>query len=232
MRVCPARAAEIELSHDDTDAEGAQERRDPRGRRADGDATPSPDEAPSTGDFSGDDHEERAEDRSPSKRVTEVEAVEEILEGEIDDREVNRLIAHQSWEGPLPPPAALAAYERTLPGAADRVLSLAERSLSLRQSREDTVRVAVQGQADVQRIIATADRDALKRGQWLASAISVLVALLSFAGMLLATPWAAVGFAVPLAQVATALIRTVSDPSRSSDRNSIEAFHDDDNAER
>ena len=63
---------------------------------------------------------------------------------------------------------------------------------------------------------ARLDRDALKRGQYLAASISGLIGVLSFAGLFL-TPWAAVGFSVPLAQVAAALVRTVSDKSGKSD---------------
>lgn len=68
----------------------------------------------------------------------------------------------------------------------------------------------MEGEVAVQTTLAEGDRDALKRGQYLAAGISALVAGLSFAGMFL-TPWAAVGFAVPLAQVAAALVRTISD---------------------
>jgi uncharacterized membrane protein len=139
-----------------------------------------------------------------------VAEVEEILEGEIDDRRVEQIISHESWAGPLPPPAALAAYERVLPGAADRAFTLAEQSLEIRQVREQTVRISIEGEVAVQTALAEADRDALKRGQFLAAGIASLIGVLSFAGLWL-TPWAAVGFTVPLAQVAAALIRTVSD---------------------
>lgn len=139
-----------------------------------------------------------------------VAEVEEILDGEIDDRQVERIISEQHWEGPLPPPAALAAYEAVLPGAADRAFTLAERNMDLKHVRAETVRVAVDGEVAVNTITAEADRDALKRGQYLAAGISGLIGVLSFAGLFL-TPWAAVGFSVPLAQVAAALVRTVSD---------------------
>ncbi|OBB41240.1 DUF2335 domain-containing protein [Mycobacterium sp. 852002-51961_SCH5331710] len=146
-----------------------------------------------------------------------VAEVEEILEGEIDDRRVSEIISRESWAGPLPPPAALAAYERVLPGAADRAFRLAERTQDLRHEREQTVRTSIEGEIAIQTTIADADRDALKRGQYLAAGISVLIGVLSFAGLFL-TPWAAVGFAVPLAQVATAIVRTVSDgPDRDDD---------------
>ncbi|MCH9732342.1 MAG: DUF2335 domain-containing protein [Actinomycetia bacterium] len=147
-----------------------------------------------------------------------VAEVEEILDGEIQDpRRVDQIISEQHWEGPLPPPAALAAYERVLPGAADRAFTLAERNLDVTHMRAQTVRIAVEGEVAVQTITAEADRDALKRGQYLAAGISGLIGALSFGGLFL-TPWAAIGFAVPLAQVAGALIRTVSDRRTPSDR--------------
>lgn len=123
-------------------------------------------------------------------------------------------MTQSSWNGPLPPPDALEEYERICPGAANRVLSMAERNLAIRETREATVRAALDGQIHVQSVLAAADTDALKRGQYLAAGVSALVALLALAGMHF-TPWSAVGFAVPLAQVAAALIRTVTDGSGS-----------------
>lgn len=83
--------------------------------------------------------------------------------------------------------------------------------------RQDTVRAAVDGQVTIETVIAEADRDALKRGQYLAAGISGLIGVLSFAGLFL-TPWAAIGFTVPLAQVAASVVRTVSDRSGHADR--------------
>lgn len=42
-----------------------------------------------------------------------------------------------AWSGPMPPPNALAGYEEILPGAADRILRMAEASLHGRVKRED-----------------------------------------------------------------------------------------------
>ena len=93
---------------------------------------------------------------------------------------------------------------------ADRVLSMAEREIGIRETREQTVRTSVEGQFRAETTLAEADRDSLRRGQYLAAGISSLVAGLSFAGMFL-TPWAVIGFAVPLSQVAVALVRTISE---------------------
>lgn len=204
---------EIQLSHDDNiDSERAEEGTQAR-RRHDADRTaPAPDAAPESGDVSGgDDAVGNTDHQVDRQQVDELAEVEEILEGEIDNpRHHGGSVTEHWWEGPLPPPQALEYYEQVLPGAADRVLRMAERQVDIREARESTVRMAMEGEVSVQTTLAEGDRDALKRGQYLAAGISALVAGLSFAGMFL-TPWAAVGFAVPLAQVAAALVRTISD---------------------
>lgn len=205
------------MSHDEVYARSPEEGAEPRGGHDADPAASSADTAEaSTDDSQRHSPERRAEGEDSQQPVGEVAAVEELLEGEIDDDRVARLTAtrHEAWEGPLPPPVALAAYERILPGAADRVLAMAERNLGIREAHGHTVRASVDGQIRVETITAEADRDALKRGQYLATGVSALVAILSVAGMFL-TPWAAVGFAVPLSQVAAALVRTVSDGVRS-----------------
>lgn len=45
----------------------------------------------------------------------------------------------QSFSGPLPPPAALEAYEKIHKGAADRIICMAEKQAEHRQSLEKTV---------------------------------------------------------------------------------------------
>lgn len=47
----------------------------------------------------------------------------------------------QSYSGPLPRPSDLQAYEDTLPGVADRIVSMAEREQVHRHEAEDTDRV-------------------------------------------------------------------------------------------
>ena len=51
------------------------------------------------------------------------------------------------FRGPVPPPEVLAGYEATLPGAADRILAMAERQSRHRQELETTV-VAGESKAD------------------------------------------------------------------------------------
>jgi len=42
----------------------------------------------------------------------------------------------QVWQGPLPPPSALKGYEEVLPGAANRIIKMAERQVAHRQKLE------------------------------------------------------------------------------------------------
>ena len=42
------------------------------------------------------------------------------------------------WSAPMPPPAVLQRYEETLPGAADRILTMAEKQQDHRQEQERT----------------------------------------------------------------------------------------------
>lgn len=211
------------MSYEDHDAGSSEEGEEARSRH-DAGATPddADDSATSADVGSGNSEECGGNGSDGSKRLDaaseEIAAVEEVLEGEIDDDQlVNRversIKTSQSWKAPLPPPESLAAYERVLPGAADRVFRLAERTVGIQESRAAVIRTAVNGEVMVQTTLAEADRDALKRGQWLAAGISTLVSILSVVGMF-ATPWAAVGFAVPLAQIASSLVRTVSDGGR------------------
>lgn len=207
------------MGHDDDDADGPEAGAEARGRHNADTSASAADAREATSDIRDGDSPECDRDGAPGTQQlaeaekAEVEAVEEILEGEFDEATIARIVTSEHWHGPLPHPSALAAFERILSGAADRVPAMAERELALREARELTVRAAVDGQVTIETITAQADRDALKRGQFLATGISALVSILSFAGMFL-TPWAAVGFAVPLSQVATALIRTVSDGLR------------------
>ena len=47
-----------------------------------------------------------------------------------------------SWQGPIPPPNLLQGYESLLPGAADRIFSMAEKQAAHRMDLEATVIVS------------------------------------------------------------------------------------------
>ena len=44
-----------------------------------------------------------------------------------------------SWSGPLPPPKVLEAYDRLVPGAAERIMKMAEQQSEHRRGLEKTV---------------------------------------------------------------------------------------------
>lgn len=77
----------------------------------------------------------------------------------------------QTFEGPLPPPSFLKQYEDALPGAADRILVLAESQTS---HRIDLEKRLVEAEIDD----GKKNRDERRLGQWLGFAIC-LVAIIS-----------------------------------------------------
>ena len=52
---------------------------------------------------------------------------------------ISASVQMESFEGPIPPPALLEAYERLVPGAAERLLGLTERQAAHRQDMERVV---------------------------------------------------------------------------------------------
>lgn len=51
----------------------------------------------------------------------------------------HQMTAMASYSGPLPPANQFAQYEETLPGAADRILSLTEKEAEHRHKNEDAI---------------------------------------------------------------------------------------------
>jgi uncharacterized membrane protein len=68
-------------------------------------------------------------------------------------------IQSESFSGPLPPPDALARYDQIVPGAAERIIAMAEKQAEHRQKLESTV---VKGNTSSQ-----------TRGTWFAFIISM-----------------------------------------------------------
>lgn len=73
--------------------------------------------------------------------------------------------AMQQWSGPMPHPDDLAAYDRILPGAADRILTMAEEQASHRR--------------DLERTVVTSGVEQAKRGQQYGLVIAVVGLLVS-----------------------------------------------------
>lgn len=65
--------------------------------------------------------------RRPSTPFKRVETRAEVDGGEALDSSLTRQVAvHQSYQGPIPPPAMLAAFEEIKPGLSERILRMAE----------------------------------------------------------------------------------------------------------
>lgn len=70
--------------------------------------------------------------------------------------------------GPLPDAVTYARYEATTPGAGERILAMAEREQAHRHKMEELVNRALVEDA-------TAERKEIKRGQWLAFFIALVI---------------------------------------------------------
>ncbi|AUN95886.1 DUF2335 domain-containing protein [Pseudazoarcus pumilus] len=106
-----------------------------------------------------------------------------------------------TWSGPLPPPECLERFDAIAPGAAERILKMAEDEQAHRLRCESEALTENIQTARVERIIDT-------RGQWLGAGLS-LAAVVGAVWLALATgavmvPLALLG--LPLMGVARALI--------------------------
>lgn len=110
------------------------------------------------------------------------------------------LSAH--WTGPLPPPAALEAFERAHPGSAERIIIMAE--------REQAAQIAMtQTELDD-------ERAATARGQWLGFALPSLFGIASVVSVFIgADPWVSgVLGAVPAVGIITAIVQGRPKPAK------------------
>lgn len=55
------------------------------------------------------------------------------------NRQVNKVVTREFFEGPIPHPSTLSQYERVFPGAAERILAMAEKQSQHRQHLESEV---------------------------------------------------------------------------------------------
>jgi len=97
-----------------------------------------------------------------------------------DDSGYNHFLqVHQSqYSGPIPPPESLEYYEGILPGAADRILRMAEESAR-------SVRASNAAQWDVEKTIEHNRHDETKRGQIFA--LATVLSMVVLAGVALVT---------------------------------------------
>lgn len=84
-------------------------------------------------------------DSPPAESLRIEDAIERALEGRVARRDlpdiarqITRIVVSEQFFGPMPHPKHLREYEDTLPGAAERILSMAERTLDHNAAMEQT----------------------------------------------------------------------------------------------
>ncbi|AMS02258.1 hypothetical protein SEA_PHRANN_32 [Mycobacterium phage Phrann] len=193
----------------------------PRGRHDEHDSPAANDASTDGPEQRADDRNVRAEDSALSEARDKIDAVDEAIEAEFVDEPTKnrsdlRAVVAQ-WSGELPHPADAERYEAIAPGTLDRLIRLKERQmgaveheLRIDERREETIRSAVDAESDVKRSLATADRDALKRGQYLSWTISLTAMAAVIVGLSLGYPQALWAIGVPIVQAGASLVRTVT----------------------
>ena len=87
--------------------------------------------------------------KSEHLSIDEQEELEQILSKLPKEarKEIRTLVTEAAFSGPLPPPSMFEHYEQVLPGAANRIIAMAEKEQTLRQRdtgwmlTNDTIRV-------------------------------------------------------------------------------------------
>lgn len=79
-----------------------------------------------------------------------------------------------SFSGPMPPPAVLEGYDRIVPGAAERILAMAESDARHQQAIEFAALHAAEGE--------------VKRGQWFAFAIGITALIAAMLALYMGSP--------------------------------------------
>ncbi|QDK01135.1 hypothetical protein I5J50_gp29 [Mycobacterium phage Purky] len=201
----------------------------PRGRDDEHDSSAATDTSADGPEQRADDRKVSAEDSALSAARDKVDAVDEAIEAEfVDDPTSNRSDLRSvvaQWSGELPHPADAERYEAISPGTLDRLIRLKERQmgaveheLRIDERREETIRSAVDAEADVKRSLAAADRDALQRGQYLSWSISLAAMIAVMVGLSLGYPQALWAIGVPIVQAGASLVRTVTQSRSNGDR--------------
>ena len=97
-----------------------------------------------------------------------------------DDKKEGKkvIVASQQWAGPLPPPDALAAYDRIHPGSAEAILhAMMEEGAHRRQMERFEMEqqwAAENRQIDLNRQALDASAKQYARGQWIAGILGVM----------------------------------------------------------
>lgn len=213
------------MSHeqdDYADSDGAGE--PPRGRHDEHGSSDATDPAAAGAEQRDDDRDVSDAHGAVSATRDEVDSVDDAIEAEIVNDPPRRRLQSvlSSWSGELPHPADAERYEALSPGTLDRLITLnerrmtvVEREVDISERREETIRSAVDAESDVKRALADADKDALRRGQWLSWSISLISLGAVILGLTLGYPQALWGIVVPIVQAGVSLVRTVTQARQS-----------------
>lgn len=157
-----------------------------------------------------------------SAESTETKPAPDVQEGELQPRSVDEIravikenpdildeetlasvmmLSMKSHKGPLPAPEDFAAYEKTLPGASGRILSMAEKS-------QDNRIQQTQRSLDLQHDFQEKDFSEARRGQNFGLTVSLVTILGGIVLIALGHDWAGVGLVgATLAAIVVAFIK-------------------------
>lgn len=116
--------------------------------------------------------------------------------------QVTRQFQQQTFAGPMPPPAILQGYEAIVPGAAERILAMAEADTKHQHAIEFAALAAAEGE--------------VKRGQWFGFGIGALALICSIVALLLgsSTVAAIIGGSTVVGLVSVFIIGRVVKPKQ------------------
>ena len=157
------------------------------------------------------DLDHRGEDRPGRAGNRELGGLGEVVDAELVGDANPSQVIETLWSGQLPHPEDLERYEALHPGITGRILDQKDRQLEVMEVRARTVARAVDAEANSTEILAAADRDALKRGQYLSWSIALAACVIAIVGLVAGQAVALVAIIVPAIQVASRLVRTVTD---------------------
>lgn len=129
----------------------------------------------------------------PSAEESEA-APAELLESDAD-RSLSAVVRTESsalHAGPLPHPDQFRQYEETLPGAADRILTMAEEESKHRQLMERSILELEQAGIELQREVIQEEVAQSRLGLLIGAVVSVILVVVAVIVAVIGHPWPAV----------------------------------------
>ena len=101
--------------------------------------------------------------KKANSEITHASQQDTPLQPEEISEKIIQIVGHE-FSGPLPPPGVLKAYDEIVPGAAERIITMAESQAKHRREMEKQ--------------LLQSDITLAKRGQWIAGILSFLIIFL------------------------------------------------------